>query len=240
MGRRQVTVILPCAGKGSRLGLPFAKELAPVGPGRLVIDSCLDLIRDASAAADVRVLLMTDGCREATARHVREYLAVLPVAEVVQDRAARDWPDAVLRLEAWLSPHANVLLMPDAIYTRTGDPAGEVAAGAAAHGFAFGAVKAGSGEIETAGALRTGGGRVQAYEDKPADPDGYDALWAILGFSGGTYGLDGLRLIADSTARRTLGPVTHPVLSAAPVTWLDGYADCGTWERYAARFGTAP
>jgi len=234
--RLQVTVILPCAGRGSRLGLPFPKELAPLGPGRCVIDSSLDLIREASAASDVRVLLMTDGDRRQTARYVRDHLPGIPVAEVVQDPQAQDMPDAVLRLGPWLSRSANILLLPDVAYSCTGDPVTGIAMKAAASGFAFGAVKASPDGIAAAGALRITSDRVEAYEDKPGDPSGYDALWGILGFSGGQYGLDGLRVIAASTSRTAQGPLSAPVLRAAPVTWLDGFADCGTWERYSAQF----
>lgn len=232
MPRLQVTVILPCAGKGSRMGLPFPKELLPSGPGRSVIDSSLDLIREAAAASDVRVLLLTDGDRDLTARHVRDRLPGLPVAEVLQDPDAADMPDAVLRLAPWLSPYANVLLLPDVIYSWSGDPVSEIATKAASYGFAVGAVKAGSDEIAAAGALRVEDDRIAAYEDKPADPWGYNALWGILGFSGGSFGLDALRQVAESTSRARKGPVTGPPLRQAPVTWLAGFADCGTWERY--------
>jgi hypothetical protein len=234
--RLHVCVILPCAGKGSRLGLPFPKELASIGPGRCVIDSSLDMIREASAATDVRVLLMTDGDRRLTVRYVRDKLPGIPVAEVVQDTDAQDMPDAVLRLEPWLSLTANILLLPDVVYSCTGGPVTGIAVKAAAFGFAFGAVKASLEGIAAAGALRITGDRVAAYEDKPGDPSRYDALWGILGFSGGQYGLDGLRVIAASTSRTAKGPLAAPVLRAAPVTWLDGFADCGTWERYSAQF----
>jgi dTDP-glucose pyrophosphorylase len=231
--RHQVTVVLPCAGSGSRLGLPFPKELLPLGPGRCVIGSSLDLIREASGASDVRVILMTDGRRDQTSAYVRAKLPGVPVAEAVQDPAARDMPEAVLALEPWLG-YANVLLLPDVIYSWTGDPVTEAAVKAASFGFAFAAVKAGPDEIRAAGALRLDGDRIAAYEDKPADPSGYDALWGMLAFSSGAAGLDGLRLIAASTARTLEGPVTDWPLLHAPVTWLDGFRDCGTWDAWLA------
>lgn len=233
MPRHVITVVLPCAGSGSRLGLPFPKELAPLGPGRCVIDSSLDLIREASAANDVRVLLMTDGRRDLTCAYVRGKLPGVPVAEVLQDPAARDWPDAVLALGPWLG-YANVLLLPDVIYTWTGDPVTELAVKASDYGFAVAAVKAGPDQIATAGALRIDGDRIAALEDKPAGPSGYDALWGMLGFSCGEFGLDALRLIAASVSREHAGPVTDPPVLHAPVTWLDGFTDCGTWDAYLA------
>lgn len=233
MPRHQVRVVLPCAGAGSRLGLPFPKELAPVGPGRCVIDSSLDLIRAACEGSDVRVLLMTDGRRDLTIRYVRERLPGVPVAEVLQDPAAPDMAEAVMCLRPWLGL-VNVLLLPDVIYSWAGDPVTEVATAAVSYGFAVAAVKAGPEQVRTAGALQVTGDRIAAYEDKPADPSGYDALWGMLAFTCGSFGLDGLRLVADSASRRRQGPVTDVPVRGAPVTWLAGFRDCGTWDAYLA------
>ena len=56
----------------------------------------------------------------------------------------------------------------------------------------------------------------------------------MLAFTNGTFGLDGLRLVADSASRRREGPVTSPPVRGAPVTWLQGFRDCGTWDGYLA------
>ena len=231
MTRHQVRVVLPCAGAGSRLGLPFPKELAPLSPGRVLIDSSLDLIR--ACAADVRVILMTDGRREATARYVRDRLPGISVAEILQDPDAPDMTEAVLCLEPWLG-YANVLLLPDVLYSWAGDPVGEVAEAAVSYGFAVAAVKAGPEQVRDAGALRTANGRVTAFEDKPADPSPYEALWGMLAFTNGSFGLDGLRLVAASASKARTGPVADPPVAGAPVVWLAGFRDCGTWDRYLA------
>jgi hypothetical protein len=186
-----------------------------------------------ACSADLRVLLMTDGDRDLTAAYVRERLPGIPVAEVVQDPAAQDMTEAVIALEPWLG-YANVLLLPDVIYGWAGDPVAEVADAAVSYGFAMAAVKAGPGQIRDAGALRTANGRVTAFEDKPADPSPYEALWGMLAFTSGNFGLDGLRLVAASASKRREGPVIDPPVCGAPVTWLSGFRDCGTWDRYLA------
>jgi len=220
------------------MGLPIPKELAPLGPGRCVIDSSLSLIREASAASDVRVILMTDGDRDLTARYVRGKLPGIPVAEVVQDPDAPDMTEAVIALGPWLG-HANVLLLPDVIYSWAGDPVTEAATAAVSYGFAVAAVKAGPDQIRDAGALRvwadlTGEDRIAAFEDKPADPSGYNALWGMLAFTSGTFGMDAMRVVAASASKARTGPVTEPPVWGAPVTWLAGFRDCGTWDRYLA------
>jgi hypothetical protein len=228
---RPVHVILPCTGRGRRIGLPFPKELAPLGPGRCVLDSSLDLIR--SSSSDVRLILLTDGERDLTAAYIRENLPRVPLAEVRQDPAARDMPEAVLSLEPWLG-HVNVLLLPDVIYHASGDPVTELAVKASSYGFAVAAVKAGPEQITCAGALAVRDDRIAAYEDKPADPSWYDALWGMLAFTCGEFGLDAMRAVAESTSRDRAGPIAEPPLLHAPVIWLDGFRDCGTWDAYLA------
>jgi hypothetical protein len=186
-----------------------------------------------ACAGDVRVLLMTDGNRDLTARYVRDRLPGISVAEVRQDPAAPDMTEAVLALEPWLG-YVNVLLLPDVIYGWAGDPVADVARAAVSFGFAVAAVKASPEQGRHAGALRTANGRVTAFEDKPEDPAAYEALWGMLAFTNGSFGLDGLRLVAASASRTRTGPVLDPPMRSAPVTWLAGFRDCGTWDRYLA------
>jgi hypothetical protein len=230
-----VRVVLPCAGSGSRLGLPFPKELAPLGPGRCVIDSSLDLIRTAAQASDLSVLLMTDGERDLTVRYVRARLPWIQVAEMRQDPGMAEWPGAVMALGPLLGD-VNVLLLPDVLYSWAGDPVTELAVAAEGHGFAVAAVKAAPEQIVTSGALRVEDGRIAAHEDKPVDPEGYEAAWGMLGFTRDGNGPAAMRLLSASLTRKHDGPVTEPPLAGAPVTWIDGWHDCGTWDRYYDAF----
>jgi dTDP-glucose pyrophosphorylase len=227
--RHDICVILPCAGEGSRLGLPFPKELAPLGNSRFVIDSCLDLIGGASRNSDIRIILLENGEREQTAEHIRRRLPQVPLAMIRQHKATSDMPEAVLMLEPWLGT-ANVLLLPDCVYEYTGDPVTEVGNLAVSGGFAFGAVR---GNPEGKGALVVDqDDRVALYEDKPARPCEYNAAWCMLGFGNGSFGMDAVRLISYSTARVHEGSVRVPPLHLSPVVWLKDCRDCGTWENY--------
>ena len=63
---------LPCAGKGTRIGVPFPKEFLPVSAGergvRLVIDSSLSALRSAGVEEIVVVV-------SPTKREVARYVA---------------------------------------------------------------------------------------------------------------------------------------------------------------------
>jgi len=221
-----ITVILPCAGKGTRLGVPFSKELAPVSPGRVLIDSSLDIL--AKTGAQCRVIVMDDGTRERTREYVESRLPDTPVALVRQHRYAADWPDAVLRLEPWFT-EMNIVMLPDSAYECSKDPITVLAAVTGESGFSFAAAKVSPDHIREAGALCViQDDTVRAYEDKPDKPDLYNAVWGMLGFAD-REGVLGMRMIAASTNRT--GAARRPVVGA-PVVWLESYRDCGTWYGY--------
>lgn len=234
-----VCVVLPCAGKGTRIGLPFPKELAPLGPDRVLIDSSLDLIGGASKHARIKILLLEDGDRELVAEYVRRKLPDVPLACVRQSVRAVDMSDAIIELSPWFG-EANVLLLPDAIYEFTGDHfIAQVAAHAKEHGMSYGAVYDPP-DLRRLGALRVDRdhNRVLAYENKPLNPEPsfYNAAWTAMGWSGkrGTRGID---LMHKSCMREIDGPVYSEPIHGAPVTWVNDYRDCGTWESYQREIG---
>lgn len=227
----EVTVILPCAGTGSRLGLPFPKELAPLGPGRVVIDSCLDLIW-ALPPDFCRVLVMDDGNRGHTVSHIKKRLPGVPVARAEQDARAGNLPDAVLYLEPWFSA-VNILMLPDVIYTANTLAVIDLAKHVKASQFAFAAAKMEASRLAELGALKlSDDGTVLSYQDKPSDPGSFHAAWGMIGFSGTRDGVDGLRLVALSTAAAGGGPIAVPPVIKSPVVMIDDFRDCGTWKHY--------
>jgi UTP-glucose-1-phosphate uridylyltransferase len=228
---REVTIILPCAGEGRRLGLPFPKELAPLGPDKVIIDSCLTLISEANMPC--RIILMDNGNREVTRDHIRRKLPDVPLAMVRQHRYSSDLPDAVIRLEPWFGD-VNILMLPDVIYQAKSELVGQFAALASETGFAFAAARLPDEALRLLGALSvTQDSTVKAFEDKPSHPEMFNAAWGMIGFSG-PVGLAGLRVVASSTAK--LQPARPPAVGA-PVLWLDGFQDCGTWEGYLTQVG---
>lgn len=234
-------MILPCAGKGSRLGVPFPKELIPLGEGRLLIDSCLDLIDDAYENSQVRVILLEDGRREQTADYIRRKLPHIPLALVRQDEKC-ELPDGIMSLKPWLSPAANVVLLPDAVYHwdeygygMGNDPVTDVARKAMSYGFAFGVAQGPPEQIASMGALYVKDDRVIRYADKPGDAEDFNSFWVMLAFNGGKFGLQGMEQIRFGTF--TKAEISVPPLACAPVTWIEGYRDCGTWENLEAEWG---
>ena len=211
------------------MGLPFPKELAPLGPGRVVIDSCLDLVGKAREKRDVRILLLEDGTREQTIRYIQAKLPDIPVAHVRQNPLITDFGSAVLSLEPWFS-EINVIMLPDGVYDAAWDPVGELAAAVFRKDFAFAAAALPPEDITCLGGLEISGGRVKSYQEKPKDPSRFNAAWTMIGFSDLLGGIKGLELV-----RLAMGcgeVIQSPPVLDCPVVWVNGYRDCGTWGNY--------
>jgi hypothetical protein len=228
-----VTIILPCAGEGKRLGLPFPKELAPIGPGRAVIDSCLDVIDKAPMVK--RILLMDDGSRELTRQYIEKRLPDVPLAMTRQHPYAADMPEAVIRLAPWLDWTVNILMLPDVMYEPKGEPLTQLAALAEDTGFALAVAETPPDRLRAAGAVNVAGDRVSAYEDKPERPERFNASWGMIGFHG-TIGMLGMRVVAGCTSKAR--GAREPVLGA-PVVWLNEWRDVGVWDSYLRELGHA-
>jgi UTP-glucose-1-phosphate uridylyltransferase len=212
------------------LGLPFPKELAPLGPRRALIDSSLDLIRE--VGENKRIILMDDGNRKITADYVQRRLSDVPLARVRQDRYAADWPDGVLKLQPWWGD-VNVVLLPDSVYEASGLIVERLAALAqGSSGFALGVVRMPPEALKRYGAVTVvQDDTVRFYEDKPEHPERFNAAWGMLAFANNNFGVMAMQIIADSTRKQ--GVCKSPVVGS-PVIWLNGWRDLGAWDTYSA------
>jgi NDP-sugar pyrophosphorylase family protein len=224
------TVILPAAGKGTRLNLPYPKELHRILPGISLIDFSLDHVRDCSDLINTVVTVIDTG-KESVSDYVEQSLRT-PVATAYFDTTYTEWPGSIRSAEAHFGEF-NIVLLPDSVV----EPAhGDLLVESFAEAFATGAdvVFAYAAErrpdfLSRLGALHVEGSHVTAFCDKP-EPDHtpvYNAFWSSFAFrrSAGPAVLD---LMMRSVAR-------HPVdlaslglkVAAFPVA---GYTDLGTWR----------
>jgi hypothetical protein len=229
------TVVLPCAGKGSRLGLPFPKELVPTGRGRLAIDCALQLLDE--AAADVRVLLVTGPGREATVRHVRERCA-RSVAVVEQDPALPELAGAIRSALPWC-PGPVLVLLPDQVLARSAPGLLDAAlATLTGHPVCFlAAPESDSARIAVDGALATRPGpgrgerRLRALADKPGwhRANAFDHVWFGFGFRPAAAHPLLEQLHAAAEHRLTGAAFRTGPLAGAPVLDCPPFTDLGTW-----------
>jgi hypothetical protein len=258
-GAERDTVVLPCAGAGGRLGLPFGKELLPVGPGRVVLDVVFDLL--AGHADRLKVALVVSADREPTVRHVlARHAARLPVCFLPQDPQLPELTGAVASAAAWFGPR-TVVLLPDQLPTghdgggeagsagRAGgagpgpavvaDPVGAALRVLDEAGFCFLAAREHDPvRLAADGALRLAdgpGGRaiVVDYRDKPGagGVDGFDAVWFGYGFrrEHAPAVLAAMAAAAGGAERPSAPPFRSSVLYGCPVVEVGPFLDLGTW-----------
>lgn len=229
-----LTVVLPCAGHGSRLGLPFPKELLPTPDGRVALDATFDLLAD----VDAHVVLVVDAGRAATFAHVHARHAGTPAAFVRQPADTTGLCAAIRAALPWCGLRILVLL-PDQILLS--GPAGRPVAAAAAllgdqRACFLAARETDPRRIARDGALRIEQppgepGTVVALADHPplADAARFNAVWFGLGIrrEAAEAALADLDLAIEHSLtpdRFAAGP-----LHRAGVVEVPPFTDLGTW-----------
>ena len=112
----EVTIILPCAGSGSRLGLSIPKELYQIRPGTRLIDFSLNHIKARLKLLKhdiLRIVTVISPGKEAVFDYVQESLPDCPVKAVYFDAHYKEWPGSVYSARSYFSEY-NVLL-PDSV-----------------------------------------------------------------------------------------------------------------------------
>jgi CTP:molybdopterin cytidylyltransferase MocA len=230
-----VTVVVPCAGHGSRLGLPFPKELLPAEYGKVALDGVFDLL--APHRERVRVVLVIDAGRQATVAHVSARYPDWAVAFVCQQPAQPGMVGAVRSARAWFTGRVLVLLPDQWLTAAAHDPVGRAVTALDTHpACLLAAAEKDPERIAVDGAVRvrrdgTNIGRAVALADKPgiAGTGMFDAVWFGLGFTQAAadavldqVAASEVGTLADAELRR--GP-----LGGAPVIDVPPFTDLGTW-----------
>jgi molybdopterin-guanine dinucleotide biosynthesis protein A len=225
----QRCVVLPCGGKGTRLGLPYPKELHVVLPGKPMIDLTLERIETLKPRPMLVVVLSAE--KAELACYLLDRCAAFPLRIVRQNA-----PELVGALGSALAHlgAVNLILMPDQAIEEDG-----------AIERAFRTLEGGRQTVVLAhkrtdrttlhdeGALATDAGILTAMAEKPG-PDAlrYDSAWCGLGFRGdvATAALRSLEHLY--AAGRLEGPEwEQSPFRAAPVIFVEDYVDLGIWER---------
>lgn len=238
----RATVILPCAGAGKRLGLPFGKELLPLGPGSTPLDETLGLLLPHAPA--LRLVVVLRARREATARHIADRAADagLPVAFTAQHPELGECTGAVLSARPWFA-RRNLVLLPDQILSSPRPDLITSALDALREApFCFLAAREDDPvQISRDGALSISSGtptRLLDYAEHPplADAGRFNATWFGFGFRRDAD--EGLSLMhrAVTGGAVTTADVAASPLGGCPVIETGPYRDLGTWPAVYARW----
>ena len=226
-----ITYILPCAGLGTRLGLPYPKEIHRIRPGKSLIDFSLVHATSSIETTEKVVIVIAPG-KEEVANYVEQSISdVAAVERVYFNEKYTEWPGSIHSAENHFGSR-NVTLLPDSVLSTK---KGELLAHKFEQEFDRGAdlVFAYIEELDRKRLSNLGGLNVQNSEvigfcDKPSieNPFEFNAFWAAFGFRG-EIGEKVLEFMMQSVSRKKVDLASLELnVRAFPV---ETYIDLGTW-----------
>ena len=235
MEQKVITFILPCAGLGTRLDLPYPKEIHRLRPGASLIDYSLSHVTADMVATEKVVIVLAPG-KESVATYAENKVSDrVKVERVYFNSKYSEWPGSIHSAEMHFGDR-NVALLPDSVLTMKSQ---QLLSKRYSEAFDAGAdlVFAYVGEsnrqkLASLGALYVKNSSVVHFCDKPAenDPTEFNAFWASFGFRG-KYGAKILNFMMRSVARQNvdLNTLGLKVMAFS----VESYVDLGTWPSIA-------
>ncbi|MFJ9209613.1 hypothetical protein [Streptomyces sp. NPDC102264] len=183
-----VSVILPCAGFGTRFGAPYSKELHCLAPGVTVLDRSLEAVVElAKSGLNVRLVVVFGTHKLDTVRYLARYAETFHMVFVYQDESFGPGLDGAIRSALPMTHGPVALVLPDIVITGAGSTGSLLAALRHIEVAGWSVIAAEERDPDTLqqmGALAVveGGGvmTVEAATDKPADPSGFNAFWGMV------------------------------------------------------------
>jgi molybdopterin-guanine dinucleotide biosynthesis protein A len=244
----RLTVILPCAGQGSRLGLASPKELFEIFPGTRLIDFSLQHLLTASqkTSIDISAAVVIRPGKSAVVEYVRQRLPGINVTAVMFNSHHQEWPGSVYSARDVFSRN-NLVLLPDS-YLSLVAPSREDNAVTMAHrgkplvesvlealsryNVVFGCCQCRDWErLKTLGAVRIEKDIVTAFQDKPQPgegPESFNGFWGCYGFTR-EYAKPLYDFLIHSLHHQPLPLSEQPFYPPGVIPVAD-YYDLGTWE----------
>ncbi|MEU3244399.1 hypothetical protein [Streptomyces sp. NPDC006875] len=183
-----VSVILPCAGFGTRFGAPYSKELHCLAPGVTVLDRSLEAVVElAKRGLNVRLVVVFGAHKLDTVSYLARYADTFQMVFVYQDQSFEPDLDGAIRTALPMTHGPVALVLPDIVVSGAGSTGSLLAAFRRTDVAGWSVVAAEERNPDTlrqmgALALAEGSGlvTVAAATDKPADPSGFNAYWGMV------------------------------------------------------------
>jgi UTP-glucose-1-phosphate uridylyltransferase len=177
-----VSIILPCAGFGTRFGAPYAKELHCLAPGVTVLDRSLEpAVELVKSGLSVRVVVVFGTHKLDTVKYLARYAGTVQLGFVLQDDVAAPGLDGAIRCALPMTRGPVALVLPDIVVSDVGSL---LAAVRQADWSVVAAKESDPVVLRQMGALTVSGGDgvviVEAAAEKPADASGFNALWGTV------------------------------------------------------------
>jgi NDP-sugar pyrophosphorylase family protein len=230
----KLTVILPAAGKGSRLNLPYPKEILRVDKEKALIDNSFDLF-NGLGREEVEFIVVINEEKTEIIKYLSKYKSQYNVSFTYQNPNEIEYTGAI-KSAKHLFGENNIVLLPDTILTL---PAGvnlahELHEKLEENNFAF-LFKPEANEkmLNTKGCLQLDNDqKVVDYEDKPSQQMArFNGYWCAFAFKKEVFD-DCISFMEQSTLKlkNPNTVIEQTSIFGSKVIQVEDYKDLGTWE----------
>ncbi|MEU6673561.1 NTP transferase domain-containing protein [Streptomyces sp. NPDC046853] len=183
-----VSVILPCAGHGTRFGAPYSKELHCLAPGVTVLDRSLETVVElVKSGLHVRLVVVFGTHKLDTVSYLARYADTFQLVFVYQGESSGPGLDGAIRSALPMTQGPVALVLPDIVVAgpdTQGKLLDAIRQAEAAGWSVVAAEERNDDTLRQMGALTVAeaGGvlTVEAATDKPTDPSGFNAFWGMV------------------------------------------------------------
>ena len=235
----KITVIMPCAGKGTRLGLPFPKEMLPLDHNLALIDLSFKNILPYKDRID-KVIIIIAPEKHVLLTHLCKWAKDFTIAIMYFNTSYFEWPGSILSASPLFGEY-NFVLLPDSdMRVKQDSPlVPSMLRLLKRHGVAFGFVKETTEQrLAHVGAMNvvlhndsdnSKDFVVKEFCDKPlASFNKYNSFWGTFGFTK-SYGDSILKLFMKSVKKEDVSLQDVLGDKMAGAFELESYDDLGTW-----------
>jgi NDP-sugar pyrophosphorylase family protein len=229
----KLTVILPCAGQGTRLSLPYPKELHCIEKGKSLIDYSFDLFKD-YGRRDVEFVVSLTEDKIDIIRYLSKYKERFNVSFTFFNPKETEYTGSI-KSAKHLFGEKNVVLLPDTFMRMKSheDIVQLVNDSLFETGFTFFYRRERSElMLRTKGALSIDDDNlVREYEDKPQEnTNRFNAFWTSFAFKKRTFD-ECIEFMEKSTLRHKVlvDEIKETPIYASKAIEVDKYVDLGTW-----------
>lgn len=229
---KKLTVVMPAAGKGSRLGLPYPKEIMHLEENKALIDYSFDFFKNRSRE-EVEFVVIINEHKTDIVKYLSRYKDRYKISFTFQDPNEHEYTGAI-KSGYHLFGENNVVMLPDTLMKlKPGvDLYDRVMNNLKSKGFVFFYKQEDNPlMLATKGSLNVDNGFVKAYEDKPKSDFGrFNAFWCSFAFTKSAFPMC-MNFMEKSTLREGFDPEEiklTPIYNSMGIEVLD-YIDLGTW-----------
>ncbi len=222
-------IILPCAGMGTRLGLPYPKEIHLIAEQTALIDLTFMRLQNHASLISEVIIIITSG-KAQIVDYLQKWKDTFYLKFLYFDDRNYEWAGSILSAEREFDEQ-NVVFLPDSFLVGRPDlpvlPTMKQHLGASPVCFGYLPCEDRS-ILRSLGALRVEGDAVTDFCDKPDDHDtrAFNAFWTTFGFSG-DMGRPVLEMMTRSIQRN---PVDIGSLAGGATAFpVQEYKDLGVW-----------